>query len=62
VGYTPPQVAIDSEALISKGLIPKSLAAAVIRPEQFATGQQLLQLSVAGEQLWDQAWSKFRAG
>ena len=48
--------------LISKGLIPKSLAAAVIRPEQFATGQQLLQLSVAGEQLWDQAWSKFRAG
>lgn len=62
VGYTPPQNSIDAEALISKGLIPKSLAGAVIRPDQFASGQQLLQLTVTGERLWDQAWSKFRAG
>ncbi|MFN8223899.1 MAG: spermidine/putrescine ABC transporter substrate-binding protein [Gaiellales bacterium] len=62
VGYTPPQNVIDAEALISKGLIPRSLAGAVIRPEQFATAQQLLQLTVTGERLWDQAWSKFRAG
>jgi spermidine/putrescine transport system substrate-binding protein len=62
VGYTPPQKAIDAEALIKQGLIPKSLAHAVVRPDQFAANQELLQLSVEGERLWDDAWSKFKAG
>ncbi len=62
VGYTPPQNAIDAEALIKQGLIPRSLTAAVVRPDQFAANQELLQLSVEGERLWDDAWSKFRAG
>ncbi len=62
VGYTPPQKAIDASALVKQGLIPDSLADAVVRPEQFAANQELLQLSVAGERLWDDAWSKFRAG
>lgn len=62
VGYTPPQNDIDADILIRRGLIPKSLESAVIRPEQFATAQQLLQLTVTGERLWDEAWSKFRAG
>lgn len=62
VGYTPPQNTVNADLLIRRGLIPKSLEAAVIRPEQFATGQQLLELSVEGTRLWDQAWSKFRAG
>jgi spermidine/putrescine transport system substrate-binding protein len=62
VGYTPPQKAIDSEALIKRGLIPKSLAAAVVRPDQFAANQELLQLSVDGERRWDDAWSRFKAG
>jgi spermidine/putrescine transport system substrate-binding protein len=62
VGYTPPQNAIDADALIKRGLIPKSLARAVVRPDQFASNQELLQLSVVGERLWDDAWSKFKAG
>jgi spermidine/putrescine transport system substrate-binding protein len=62
VGYTPPQKAIDAEALIRRGLIPKTLARAVVRPEQFAANQELLQLTVEGERHWDQAWSKFKAG
>jgi spermidine/putrescine transport system substrate-binding protein len=62
VGYTPPQKAIDAEALIARGLIPKSLTAAVVRPDLFAFNQQLLQLTVQGERFWDQAWSKFKAG
>jgi spermidine/putrescine transport system substrate-binding protein len=62
IGYTPPQNAIDAEALIGRGVIPKSLTSAVVRPDQFAQNQELLQLSVAGERLWDQAWSKFKAG
>ena len=62
VGYTPPQDAITAEALIQSGLIPESLKDAVIRPEQFAFNQELLQLSVEGERYWDEAWSKFKAG
>ena len=62
VGYVPPQKHIDAEALIKQGLIPKSLAPAVVRPDQFASNQELLQLTVAGERLWDDAWSKFKAG
>ena len=62
VGYTPPQNAIDADALIKRGLIPKSLTAAVVRPDQFASNQELLQLSVEGERFWDDAWSKFKAG
>ena len=62
VGYTPPQNAIDAVALIKRGLIPKSLAAAVVRPDQFAANQELLQLSVQGQRFWDDAWSKFKVG
>ena len=61
-GYIPPQKSIDADTLIKRGLIPTTLAGAVTRPDQFAFNQELLQLSVAGERAWDQAWSKFRAG
>jgi spermidine/putrescine transport system substrate-binding protein len=62
VGATPPQNAITAKALIKGGLIPESLTGAVVRPDQFAFNQELLQLSVAGERYWDEAWSKFKAG
>ncbi len=62
VGYTPPQVSITADSLITSGLIPRSLTKAVIRPEQFAPNQQLMQLTVAGQRYWDAAWSKFKAG
>ena len=62
VGYTPPQNNIDAEALIKQGLIPKTLTQAVVRPDQFAANQELLQLSVVGQRFWDDAWSKFKAG
>jgi spermidine/putrescine transport system substrate-binding protein len=61
-GYVPPQKNVDAELLIKQGLIPRSLATAVVRPDQFAANQELLQLSVEGERLWDDAWSKFMAG
>jgi hypothetical protein len=61
-GYIPPQKRIDADLLIKQGLIPKTLAGAVTRPDQFAFNQELLQLSVAGERFWDDAWSKFKAG
>lgn len=61
-GYVPPQNGIDAESLVSEGLIPETLAPAVVRPDQFLANQELLQLTVEGERLWDQAWSAFRAG
>ena len=61
-GYTPPQKNIDAAALLKRGLIPASLEQAVVRPEQFAANQELLQLSVQGQRFWDGAWSKFKAG
>jgi spermidine/putrescine transport system substrate-binding protein len=61
-GYIPPQNTIDADSLIKQELIPKSLAGAVVRPDQFAFNQELLQLSVEGERRWDDAWSKFKAG
>jgi len=61
-GYTPPQKGIDAEALLSQDLIPKSLEQTIVRPDQFAANQELLQLSVTGQRFWDDAWSKFKAG
>jgi len=61
-GYVPPQNNIDADLLIKRGLIPRSLTSAVVRPDQFAANQELLQLSVEGERHWDDAWSKFTAG
>ncbi len=61
-GYTPPQNTIEGDALLKQGLIPKSLAPAILRPDQFANNQELLALSVAGTNRWQDAWSKFKAG
>ncbi len=53
---------IDADALVGEGVIPETLATAVVRPDQFLANQELLQLTVEGERCWDQAWSQFRAG
>ncbi len=62
LGYQPPQTSIDPESVVADGLVPAHLDTTVIRPEDFDTGYQLLQLSLAGERLWDDAWSTFTAG
>lgn len=62
LGYQPPQRSIDPEMVVADGYVPAHLSAAVIKPEDFETGHQLLQLSLAGEKLWDNAWSTFTAG
>jgi spermidine/putrescine-binding protein len=62
VGYSPPQNNIDSASLVTRKIIPKTLASAVVRPDQFANNQELLALSVAGTTRWQDAWSKFKAG
>jgi spermidine/putrescine transport system substrate-binding protein len=61
-GYVPPQKGVDADALISEGVIPETLADAVVRPDEFLANQELLQLTVEGEREWDNAWSQFKAG
>lgn len=61
-GYTPPQNKIEGDRLVKQGLIPKTLAPAILRPDQFANNQELLALSVAGARRWQNAWSSFKAG
>jgi spermidine/putrescine transport system substrate-binding protein len=62
VGYTPPQNNIDAQTLVKRGLIPKSISQAVLTPDQFTQNQELLALSPQGLTLWENAWSKFKAG
>jgi spermidine/putrescine transport system substrate-binding protein len=62
VGYTPPQNSIDADVLIEKKLIPESLRGALVRPDQFPRNQELLSLTTEGDRLWENAWSKFKAG
>jgi spermidine/putrescine transport system substrate-binding protein len=62
LGYQPPQTSLDPETVVADEYVPAHLATAVVRPEDFDTGQQLLQLSLAGERIWDDAWSTFTAG
>jgi spermidine/putrescine transport system substrate-binding protein len=62
VGYTPPQKTIDADSLILRKLIPESLRGALVRPDEFAANQELLALSTTGDRLWEDAWSKFKAG
>ena len=48
LGYQPPQTSLDPDRVVADGYVPAHLATAVVRPEDFETGQQLLQLSLAG--------------
>jgi spermidine/putrescine transport system substrate-binding protein len=62
LGYQPPQNSLDPDTVISEGYVPETLANAIVREEDFGRGVQLLQLSRAGEAVWDNAWSKFTTG
>lgn len=62
LGYQPPLDVIEPDALVKDEYVPPHLSPAIIRQEDFEKGHQLLQLSLAGEKLWDDAWSRFTAG
>jgi spermidine/putrescine transport system substrate-binding protein len=61
-GYQPPLNSIDPESLISEGFFPENLAAAVVREEDFQNASILLELSPAGQVIWQSAWAEFKGG
>jgi spermidine/putrescine transport system substrate-binding protein len=62
LGYVPPQKSFDPESLVAKGYVPRNLASTIVREEEFRHDHTLLPLTTAGEILWQNAWSKFKAG
>jgi len=61
-GYQPPFVSIQPDRLVSDGVIPANLRAAVVRESDFKKGYPLLELSPAGAVLWQNAWAEIKAG
>jgi len=61
-GYIPPLTAIDAQKLVAQGLIAKNLASTIVRESDFKKGVSVLPLTTQGQALWQDAWSKFKAG
>lgn len=62
VGYQPAIEGLDGQALSDAGLVPAHLASCVMSNDQIAKGYRYLQLTADVDALWNDAWSKFRAG
>ena len=62
VGYQPAIEGIGAQELIDAGLVPENLRSCVLTNDQISKGLRYLALSVDVETLWNDAWSKFRAG
>jgi len=61
-GYQQPQKSLNAAKLFDDGILPKGLSKAVVTQDAYAAGNGFLTLTGEGEQIWDKAWSKFRAG
>ncbi|MEY2552382.1 MAG: spermidine/putrescine transport system substrate-binding protein, partial [Ilumatobacteraceae bacterium] len=62
VGYQPAIDGLGAQQLIDAGLVPENLRSCVLSDEQIGKGLRYLPLSAGVEALWNDAWSKFRAG
>jgi spermidine/putrescine transport system substrate-binding protein len=62
VGYQPPHTAIDPDRLVAEEIVPAHLASTIVRPEDFETSYELLELAPEVDRLWQNAWSEFKAG
>ena len=61
-GYQPPQKSLDPSSLVKDEYVAENIASTVVRPEDYADAQQILQISAAGEAVWRDAWARFKAG
>ena len=62
VGYQPAVEGLGAQELIDAGLVPENLRSCVLSNDQISKGLRYLPLSANVEALWNDAWSKFRAG
>jgi spermidine/putrescine transport system substrate-binding protein len=62
VGYQPAIEGLGAQELIDAGVVPENLRNCVLTNDQIAKGYRFLQLTADTDALWNDAWSKFRAG
>ena len=62
VGYQQPINAMDPDSFISQELVPENLKTAIVKPADFDTAFEELQLSPTGDRLWQDEWRKFTSG
>ncbi|MEP7111954.1 MAG: spermidine/putrescine ABC transporter substrate-binding protein [Ilumatobacteraceae bacterium] len=62
VGYQPAIEGLGAQELIDAGLVPETLRSCVLSNDQISKGFRYLPLTPEVETLWNDAWSKFRAG
>ena len=62
LGYQPPQKSLDPTSMVDKGLVPETLATAVVAQEDFELGQITTQLTPQEEGRWLETWSRVQQG
>jgi spermidine/putrescine transport system substrate-binding protein len=62
IGYQQPLNQIPPDYFISKGLVPENLRTALVKPTDFDHAFEELQLSPAGDRVWQAQWRKFTSG
>jgi spermidine/putrescine transport system substrate-binding protein len=61
-GYQPPFTSIQPDSLISQGVVPANLSAAVVTEDMFTQGYLQTELPPDVDQKWQAAWSEISAG
>jgi len=61
-GYQPALSIVTPEKMVADEFVTENLKSAIVTPDHYDKGIQLLQLSPAGEALWEDQWAKFKAG
>jgi spermidine/putrescine transport system substrate-binding protein len=61
-GYQPPFTSIVPDKLVSDGVVPSTLASAVLDEKNFTTGYIQGELSADTDALWLDAWNEIQAG
>jgi spermidine/putrescine transport system substrate-binding protein len=61
-GYQPALSVVTPEKMVADEYVAENLVSAIVTPAHYADGIQELQLSAAGEALWNDEWAKFKAG
>jgi spermidine/putrescine transport system substrate-binding protein len=61
-GYQPALSVVTPEKMVADEYVAENIASAIVTQEHYLKGIQLLQLSPAGEGVWEDHWAKFKAG
>jgi spermidine/putrescine transport system substrate-binding protein len=61
MGYQPPQISVNPDTMVERGLVPENLASVVVREGDFRFGHPALELSPEVQAAWHGVWRAFKA-